>query len=163
MNITFDTNNPKDLEFLDKFLSVVAPTVGAAVEIVQTSAPVPAPAPAPAQAPAPVAEPEVEAPAAKTEAPKRGRKAKAVETAVAEPEAAPQVDAELEPEFDNEADQQSDYVAALSLDEVRSALQQYTAANGIVAGLTLLRKYNAGRVSELDAKDYAAFAAECAV
>lgn len=50
----------------------------------------------------------------------------------------------------------------LTLDEVRAALQQYTASKGVPAGIELLKKFGAGRISELDADNYASFVAECA-
>lgn len=50
----------------------------------------------------------------------------------------------------------------LSLDEVRAALQTFTASKGVPAGIELLKKYGAGRISELEEANYAAFAADCA-
>lgn len=49
-----------------------------------------------------------------------------------------------------------------TLDEVRAALQQFTAKSGVPAGIDLLKTFNAGRISELDADDYAAFVERCA-
>lgn len=51
----------------------------------------------------------------------------------------------------------------LTIDDVRSVLQQYAAVNGVEAGLTLLKQFNANRISELAPENYAAFAAVCAV
>jgi hypothetical protein len=44
---------------------------------------------------------------------------------------------------------------------VRAALQSYTVANGIEAGVGLLKQFGAARVSELAAGEYAAFIKAC--
>lgn len=49
----------------------------------------------------------------------------------------------------------------LSLDDVRAALQRYTAVHGMQNGISILKSYGAGRISELDANQYALFIAEC--
>jgi hypothetical protein len=48
-----------------------------------------------------------------------------------------------------------------TLDTVRAALQSYTVANGIEAGVGLLKQFGAARVSELAAGEYAAFIKAC--
>ena len=52
---------------------------------------------------------------------------------------------------------------ALTLDEVRPALQAFTAAKGMDAGIQLLKDFGAARISELKAEDFAAFVKKCAV
>ena len=49
-----------------------------------------------------------------------------------------------------------------TLDSVRAALQTFTVANGIEAGVGLLKQFGAARVSELAAGEYAAFIKACA-
>ena len=150
MNITFDTNNPKDLEFLDRFLAVVAPTV--------------APAVAPYESPTLPCEgngvgEEAEVDAAPATDKKRGRKPKEVVAVERVKESASPV----EPQSGTDAVVSAPHDKPLTLDDVRAALQQYTAVKGIVEGMRLLRKYDAGRVSELSADKYSAFIAECGV
>lgn len=50
---------------------------------------------------------------------------------------------------------------APTLDEVRAALQGYTARHSIEDGIELLKEFKAGRISELKADDYTAFVAKC--
>jgi len=52
-------------------------------------------------------------------------------------------------------------VKAPTLDDVRAALQRYTAANSMPQGIALLKNYGASRISELDIDQYALFIAEC--
>lgn len=49
----------------------------------------------------------------------------------------------------------------LTLDDVRAALQEFTGAKGVPAGIALLREFGAARVSELPADKYAAFVEQC--
>lgn len=51
--------------------------------------------------------------------------------------------------------------APLTIDDVRAALQRYTAANSMPLGIALLKNYGAGRISELREDQYALFIAEC--
>lgn len=51
---------------------------------------------------------------------------------------------------------------SLTLDDVRSALQKYTQKHSIEAGIELLKKFGAQRVSELAADRYAEFVGGCA-
>lgn len=147
MQITFDTTNPADLALLDKLLTlaVAAPTpatpVAAPVAVADDLQKVEATQPAAEPAAEPVAE-----------KPKRGRKPKAEQ-----PEPVAEVDErQLElPEPVAEA-------KPLTIDEVRAALQQFTAAKGVPAGIELLKKFNASRISELAEDNYASFVAECA-
>lgn len=51
----------------------------------------------------------------------------------------------------------------ITLDEVRAALQAFTASKGVPAGIEVLKKFSAGRISELDESNYGAFIQECAL
>lgn len=51
--------------------------------------------------------------------------------------------------------------STLTLDDVRAALQKFTAAKGIPAGIELLGQFGAARVSEVKAEDFAAFVEKC--
>lgn len=95
------------------------------------------------EAPAPTAEPAAPAPA------KRGRKPKAA----AEPVVAEEV---VEPVVAKPTAQ-----ASYTIDDVRAALQQYTAAHGVTGGIALLKSFHASRISELPAASYAEFIGQC--
>lgn len=140
MLITFDTNEikAKDVAIIKAIADALA---------VQSDAPsVEAAAPAPT-------------PAAK----RRGRPPRKEVEVVEEPEAADAAEPEPDqlglPEIEPEPEAAD---KELTLDDVRSALQQFTAVKGITAGVALLRSFNAGRISELAADNYAAFVKECA-
>lgn len=51
----------------------------------------------------------------------------------------------------------------LTMDDVRTALESFIAKHGLPDGKALLKAYNAGRISELAAEDYAEFVRDCAV
>lgn len=51
--------------------------------------------------------------------------------------------------------------ADLTIDDVRAALQRYTAVQGMDDGIALLKSYGAGRISELGLEQYPLFIAEC--
>lgn len=51
--------------------------------------------------------------------------------------------------------------ADLTIDDVRAALQRYTAVHGMPDGIALLKNYGAGRISELGLEQYPLFIAEC--
>jgi hypothetical protein len=150
MQITFDTQNPKDLALLDIILSLstgekVQPTVthnGGTTATGLTLSPEGSGvsgAVAEAAAPAPVKEKKAKKPVATAE------EAPTSNTSVA----------------DTAASVASSTDKPLSLDEVRAALQQFTASNGVPAGIELLKKYNAARISELGEEHYGAFIADC--
>lgn len=48
-----------------------------------------------------------------------------------------------------------------SLDDVRTALQAFTAGRGVPAGIELLKEFGAARISELKAEQFAAFILKC--
>jgi hypothetical protein len=48
-------------------------------------------------------------------------------------------------------------------EEVRAALQRFTAAKGLTAGIDLLASYGVRRISDLDPSNFAAVIAKCAV
>lgn len=50
----------------------------------------------------------------------------------------------------------------LTLDDARNALRTYTQKHGMDAGIALLQKFGAGRISELPAEKYGEFVKECA-
>ena len=91
---------------------------------------------------------------------KPGRPKKEVPPAV---EAA--VEAVGKPEDSSSApttDSSAPATTTLTLDDVRSALQGYTRKHSIEAGIELLKKFDAQRVSELPADKYTDFVKECA-
>lgn len=51
--------------------------------------------------------------------------------------------------------------ASFTLDEVRAALQAFTAKNDISTSMALLKEFGAARISEVKAEDYAAFVEKC--
>jgi hypothetical protein len=50
---------------------------------------------------------------------------------------------------------------SFTIDDVRAALQRYTAANSMPQGIALLKNYGAGRISELREDQYSLFISEC--
>lgn len=52
--------------------------------------------------------------------------------------------------------------AIVTIDQVRDALKGYTMKNDVKAGIALLAKFGAQRISELEPNQYAAFVVECA-
>ena len=62
---------------------------------------------------------------------------------------------------DTEAVQAPTPVTAPSIDAVRGALQAFTERRGMTDGMALLKQFNAGRISELQTEQFAAFIAEC--
>ena len=51
--------------------------------------------------------------------------------------------------------------ASLTLDDVRAALNAFVVANGLPAGVALIKTFNGNRVSDLPADSYAAFVQAC--
>lgn len=49
----------------------------------------------------------------------------------------------------------------LTIDDVRTALQGFTAKNGVPVGITLLKEFGAQRISELKRDQFAAFIEKC--
>lgn len=178
MQITFDTSNPSDMAVLNRLFPALSPSAPVATpaqpEVAQNAGSAASVHPVSSFAEgSAVSEPGAEqsAPAASV---KRGRKPKA--EAVAQPAAdvpqithfEPEAAAEAAPEMNDGQqelpldEQPAEPAKALSVDEVRAALQQFTAAKGVPAGVALLKEFGAGRISELDASNYAAFVARCA-
>jgi hypothetical protein len=151
MQITFDTTNPKDLEILNQVLALALgekaqPTVaqnggttGAGLDLSPAAS-------------------GVDESAATAVAPVTEKKVKAKKSVPAAEPATPSA----EPESASTSATVASEAKSLSLDEVRAALQSFTASKGVPAGIELLKKYNAGRISELEEANYAAFAADCA-
>lgn len=156
MQITFDTENKRDLAILNKLMDMAIPTAqpevasntgttGSGLSTLSADASgVSGEAVQHAASPAPE---------------KKGRAKKSAPSAEAQPESS---------EASGAADTTATATTAsptdkpLTLDEVRAALQAYTASKGVPAGIELLKKYGAGRISELAEGDFAAFVADCA-
>lgn len=180
MQITFDTTNPHDLSLLTKLLDLachrdaqpeVAHNTGTAASEVLP--------PLSSEGSGVSEQGAADAAPAALEKPKRGRKPKAenpvvVKTgdewvgaakAVEELDAEVQAEAEAaeEPEVPAPVEQTQADPATFTIDEVRAALQQFTASKGVPAGIELLKKFGAGRISELAEGDYASFVAECSL
>lgn len=155
MQITFDTANPQDLEILLTILPKFAPAhhhADAQPAVVNTgstesaeyhpqSTEVSAVSGADA-APAPVK--------------KRGRMKPEVREEEPAPEPVEAVEAVVEAE-----PVEPEPAKAYTIDDVRAALQSYTAKAGIDGGIQLLKNFGAQRISELKAGDYAAFVGAC--
>jgi hypothetical protein len=52
-------------------------------------------------------------------------------------------------------------IATATLDDVRTALQAFTASKGVPAGIELLKEFGAARISELKADQFGAFILRC--
>lgn len=100
------------------------------------------------------------------EKPKRTRKAKEAEVA-AEPvgetpaEVVSTAETEPTPATDTASASESSDAPALTVDDIRGALQIYTGKHGMPKAIELLKKYNAGRISEVKSDDYADFVKDC--
>lgn len=167
MKISFDTNDSNDAKILPEILRVLAsfpgnpqPAVGntgSAVAVREQAADsAEASASTPSEADAPV---------------KRGRgrprKEVAPETvepeqnAVEQEETAPEAEIPaVEPEI-SAVEHEEPPAKAYTIDDVRAALQGFTAQHGMASGIDLLKNFGASRVSELKVGDYAAFIAGC--
>lgn len=173
MQITFDTQDPQDMNILSKLLAfaqvqaqpAVAQNTGIAASGDASSRPEGSDVSNGVGEVADAADPT---PA--FEKAKRGRKAK-VEVEAPEPEPitsgdewkVPQPTQPAQAPVAEPAPAVAPAAPAPTLDQVRAALQQFTAEKGVPAGVELLKKFNAGRISELAEADYAAFVAECAL
>lgn len=177
MQITFDTANPHDLNLLNRLLNLaciqdaqpaVAQNTGTSASGVSHLSP---------EGSGVSEQGAADAAPAAPEKPKRGRKPKSenhvvVKTgeewigaakAVEELEAEVAEEAAAAEEPDVPVVQEAADPATFTIDEVRAALQQFTAAKGVPAGIELLKKFGAGRISELAEGDYASFVAECSL
>ena len=158
MQITFDPFNLADMNLISSLLSLSVPAKEAQSEVASntdttatgstpshpegsgvTGAVVAGEIPEAKTAPAPV----------KT----RAKKEAAVQVEKQAPTDAPTADTESS----------STTEAALSLDDVRAALQAFTASNGMPEGIAVLKSFQAVRVSELKPEQYADFIKACAV
>lgn len=152
MQITFDTANPQDLEILKAILPKFAPAhhhADAQPAVVNTGSTESAEYhPQSTEVSAVVEAAEEAAPAPVK---KRGRTKPEIRE---EPvfEAAPEPAPIAEP---------AEVAIPLTIDDVRAALQSYTAKAGIDGGIQLLKNFGAQRISELKAGDYAAFVEAC--
>ena len=146
MQIILDTSNPKDLALIDK---IFGPALAgeAQPQVAQNSGTV---------ATGNDLSPEgngVSGAVAEAAAPAPEKKPRKKKEEVAEPVV------DTTPVAEPETKSVSDKPA--SLDEVRAALQAFTAKSGVPAGIELLKKYNAARISELEEQHYGAFIADC--
>lgn len=168
MQITFDTQDPQDMNILSKLLAfaqvqaqpAVAQNTGIAASGDASSRPEGSDVSNGVGEVADAADPT---PA--FEKAKRGRKAK-VEVEAPEPEPITSGDEWKMPQPAQAPVAEpapAPAAPAPTLDQVRAALQQFTAEKGVPAGVELLKKFSAGRISELAEADYAAFVAECAL
>lgn len=152
--INLDTSNHADSVTLDALLSSIERIKSFKAECEAPAPSQPSPQP-PVETPAQTASEAPSEPATDVEAAtpaKRGRKPKNELKTDPEVEVQPEPVVVAEPEL-----------RALSIDEVRAALQQYTAAKGVPAGIELLKEYGAGRISELSSSQYPLFVERCAV
>lgn len=178
LTFSFDTTNKTDLSLLNKimdFAQMLQPERDAQPEVAQNTgttatgvdlspegsgvtgeAVPPSASPAPEKAPRkPRAKKEEVAPAPEV---KSGQEwAAAGKSASTQEASAPE-----EPTPSTSAPAETADTKPLTLDEVRSALQQFTAKHGVPAGIELLKEFNSGRISELDAGNYAEFVERCA-
>ena len=176
MQITFDTANPHDLNILNRLLNLactqdaqpaVAQNTGTSASGVSHLSPEGSGVSEQGAADAAPAAPEK----------KRGRKPKAENPVVVKTgeewigaaKAVEELNAEVSEEAAAAEEPEAPVVqetadpATFTIDEVRAALQQFTAAKGVPAGIELLKKFGAGRISELAEGDYASFVAECSL
>jgi len=91
----------------------------------------------------------------------RAKKEDAPTPVAEEPKAEPVTDAAAASTSES-ADAAKVPAAASTIDDVRAALQAYTAKHGVPAGIDLLKGFGAARISELKDADYAAFVEQCA-
>lgn len=161
MQITFDTANPQDLKLLNRLLDIqnaqpeVAQNTGTAASgffTLSTEG---------SGVSEPVAEQPAQAAPEKKERKPRAKKGDAAEPVEKPVDTLPAEEPAQEEAAPAEAAAESPS-EPLTIDSVRAALQQFTAAKGVPAGIELLKKFGAGRISELEEGDYAAFVAECA-
>lgn len=166
MQITFDTSDPKDLQFLSVILQLVAPTTDAQPEVAinpgsaasgSASFTEGSAVTEGADEASTVAESAPSAPVEKT---KRGRKPKAE---AAQPVVEQEADeAQQELPLVEPTAEPAKPAKPLTIDDVRGALQQFTASNGVPAGVALLKEFEASRISELAEDRYVDFVARCA-
>jgi hypothetical protein len=146
IQLNLDSSNQEDMEYLFNLLSGFGSdkpsTVPDDKTVVETDQRI-------AVLDKPVVEPA-------PEQPKRTRRTKAeIEAAKAEEAAnnpAPQPAAQPATTIPPATEQPA---ASISIDDLRAALQGYTSAKGMPAGIELLKKFGCSRISELAAKDEA--------
>lgn len=153
MQITFDTDNAKDRTLVAALLKLnLAPAGDAQPEVAQNTG-----STATGSNPLPegsgVTGEAASATAAASSAPVKEKKPKKTATENVSKD---------EPKIDTSEAAVETSDKPLTLDEVRAALQTFTASKGVPAGIELLKEFGAGRVSELDAGKYANFVAKCA-
>lgn len=172
MQIIFDTANPKDaniLQLLLKYVNLLQGSEYASAEHTKQAQPGVADNPgSTASAVNPssvegsgVSEPVAEQAPAPVEKKERKPRAKKEEAVAAEPQN--EVAESAEPVAETVAESATTDAKPLTIDDVRSALQQFTAGKGVPAGIELLKEFKAARISELAEEQYADFVKACAV
>jgi hypothetical protein len=166
MQITFDPFNAADMTLISSLLSLSVPAKAAQSEVASNTDTTATEAPLPHSEGSGVTGAVVagEIPEAKTApAPVKTRKAKEVVAPVPTPAPTPapiQEDPPLPLELPLAiAELAQDY----TLDDVRAALQAFTASKGMPEGIAVLKSFQAVRVSELKPEQYADFIKACAV
>ena len=168
MQITFDTTNPSDLKILSALMGIAelksapAPAASAQPVVAENTGTTESVTPSLSAEVSGVSAGAGEVELAPVAPVKRRRTKPGIHDEVVEQEAAVEPEAVAEPVVEVEAAPEVE-AKPLTLDEVRAALQQFTAANGVPAGIELLKGFNAGRISELDASLYGEFVARCGV
>lgn len=164
MKISFDTNDKNDTALLSEILRVLASFPGNTQPQVVNSGSVAALEHGADNAVASASTPgEADAPVKRG----RGRPRKDASTQTVEPEQNAVEQEETAPEAEIpvvEPEQNSvepEPAKAYTIDDVRAALQAFTAEHGMADGIALLKNFGAARVSELKVGDYAAFIAGC--
>lgn len=150
MQITFDPSNEQDLTYLNLYLLALAQAKmqNAQPEVAQntgSTATGPTLSPEGSGVSGAVAEAAAPAPVKEKKTKKSAPVAAEQDTSASEQPAAPATEQ-----------------AKPTIDTVRAALQAFTASKGVPAGIELLQKFGAGRISELAEEHYTAFIEGCA-
>ena len=160
MQITFDTSNDNDLKILEAFMGVALTQKAQPAVAQNTGTTVTARSSLSTEDSGVSGEAEQQAaspaPEKKTRAPKKSATPVEASAGSEASKSSDPVDVKQEKTAGQSTDKK------LTLDEVRAALQLFTSTNGVPAGIELLKKYGAGRVSELAEENFAAFVKECA-
>lgn len=175
LTLAFDTDNKTDLTFLNKILDLASSMQDAQPAVAQNTGTTGPEVSTLSSGASGVDEGAATAAAPVTEKAKRTRKPKEEKPEVVTGQEWKAAAEQVEKPVDTQAAEEPAPLEAApaeaaaaspskvySLDEVRAALQQFTAAKGVPAGIELLKKFGAGRISELADTDYASFVAECA-
>lgn len=163
LNISVNPNDLADVECAIQFLRGLVPAgpseVAAVVESVKNEGAEPK-----AEAPRRTRKPKEDAQPAKEDA--AAAVGKPSEAATSAPTTDTSMTATTSPQPEQPSTESSAASATatpdLTRDDARNALRTYTQKHGMDAGIALLQKFGAGRISELPADKYADFVKECA-